>query len=319
MLKVSGSGKFAFPLVFVTVAILTVAAHRVFPEKPSALLDALIHSLHGPGFAAVTILIYLVVDKNSGVVRPYLVTGCTAMFIGLASEIAQIPGSRDADFTDLVVDGVGIVGALAAIAYFDKRILAATQRGFRPFIALVAATALAATFLPTLWYSNAFIMQGRAVPSLLSFENQWELATYHQSKNHRPTLIPKPEDWPGATSTVAYARENGRWGILLRLKPFPDWRGYSLLTFVAQSMSDSEFELDVDLLNMRAHGEKASLRFETSVSISTTPKRYALPLDELRSKQGNRSLDKQFVRSVTFSASHPGQGITMLIDDIRLE
>ena len=319
MFKVNDRSKLLYPLVLLTVAILSIAAHRIFPERPSALLDALVHSLHGPGFAAVTIFIYLVVDKKSGVIRPYLLTGCMAMLIGIASEIAQIPGSRDAQFSDLVVDGVGIMAALASIAYFDKYIIAVTQRGFRPFIGVVAATALGATFLPTLWFGYAFIMQGRAMPSLLSFEYQWESATYHQSENYRPTLIPKPEGWPGATSTVAYARENGRWGTLIRLKPFPDWRGYSLLTFVAQSMSDDEFELDIDLLNMRAPGEKESNRFKTNVSVSTTPKRYVLLLDELRSKQENSSLDKQFVQSLTFSASHPGQGIEMLIDDIRLE
>jgi len=316
---VTDRAKFSFPLVLVIVAILTITAHRVFPERPSALLDAIVHSLHGPGFAAITVLIYLVVDKNGSAIRPYFVTGCVAMAIGLISEIAQIPGSRDAQVTDLVVDGIGIVGALAAIAFLDKRILARMQIGFRPFVALVATLAFIVTFVPTIWFANAFVMQRRAMPSLLSFEHRWELATYDQAEGRHPTLIPKPEAWPGSTPTVAYTREIGRWGTLIRLKPFPDWRGYSILTFVAQSMSDSDFELDVDLINMRAKGEKKSPRFETSVSISASPKRYVLPLHELRSKKEDKLLDKQFVKSLTFSASYPGQGAAMLIDDIRLE
>ena len=73
------------------VAAFAIAAHLFKPTTWPPLGGNTLHSLHGPGFA-------------------------------LISEIAQIPGTRNAEAKDLFVDALGIFGALGIAASFDKKV-----------------------------------------------------------------------------------------------------------------------------------------------------------------------------------------------------
>ena len=102
------------------VAAFAIAAHLFEPIAWPPLGSNILHSLHGPGFALIALLILWYYQNQSRSNINYVLAATIAMGIGLIAEIAQIPGTRNAEAKDLFVDALGIFGALGIAASFDK-------------------------------------------------------------------------------------------------------------------------------------------------------------------------------------------------------
>jgi len=229
-------------LLLAAVIAIDIASHLLTPTDWPPLAIDILHSLHGPGFALIALAVFWYLQSRCVSTINYLLAAGIAMSIGLVSEIAQIPGPRDAQFKDLLVDGIGILGALGIAASLDRRVRSAISRPARLLLPAVAGVALAMACVPALWYSYALLSQQRAFPVLLSFEQAWEMATISKTDGLKPSRIATPDDWPVDGATIAHGTEAGRWGIFLSLHPLPDWQGYSKLSFVAASV-DAEFPI----------------------------------------------------------------------------
>lgn len=240
------------------------------------------------------------------------------MGIGLISELAQIPGPRDAQLKDLVVDALGIVGALGVAASFDGGVRRLISTPARLFLPVVAGTALAVACVPTLWFSYALLEQYRAFPALVTFEHAWERASISQTDQARPEIVPAPEGWPVVGDYVAHSEESGRWGIFVSVHPRQDWRGYGRLSFVAASAGES-FAMDIGVKDLAKGDEYHGVRFYKSVIVGQKPKRYIVTFEEIQGVAKDRPFDFSRVEAVVFSAANPGNSQQLLLDDIRLE
>ncbi len=276
------------------------------------------HSLHGPGFALIAITVFCYLQSQHASTGNYLLTAGIAMGIGLISEISQIPGSRNAQLKDLVVNGIGIIGALGLAGSFDKQLRSKIGNLARLSLPAVASIALTITFVPTIWYGYALVKQKQAFPTLLEFEHRWERATFNQPGSQSPNLVQTPAGWPIDGSTIAHAAEAGQWGIFLSLHPLPDWQGYSTLSFVVAS-TGAEFPMAFCIRDVRPDKNSLSNRFCKRIYVNVTPQRVHISFDEIQSKMEERLFDFSRVEAVVFSASRPGNGMELLIDDIRLE
>ena len=275
------------------------------------------HALHGSGFAVLALLVFWALRFRYPSRFNYLLAAAITMGIGAISEIAQIPGPRDAQFSDLVVDGLGILGALGALASFDRKLRSLMSRRIRLLLPALAVTALGIACVPSLWLSYAFVQQYLAFPQLLSFEHNWEKATFGQTQGKQPTLIAAPTGWPVPGDTVARAQENGRWGIFLSLHPLPDWRGYSNLSFVVAS-TEGRFTIDIGVRDIKKEGEDHGVRYYKTVLVSEEPQTVTILFDEIRARPQGRPFDFALVEAVVLSAALPGSGVAILVDDFRL-
>jgi hypothetical protein len=287
-------------------------------DFPSLGIDIL-HSLHGPGFALLALAILWYLQHQCRSVVNYILAATIAMGIGLVSEIAQIPGARDAQVQDLVVDALGIFGAIGVSASLDRKVRAAIRTWARLALPTSAGVALAIACVPTIWLSHALIQQNRAFPQLLTFEHAWEGATYSQPEKRRPSTEPAPVNWPTGGQTIARARESGRWGIFISLKPLPDWRGYERLSFVAASAGEpTKIDIGVKDVRRREAGKEQS-RFYKALQVDSTPKRYTVAFAEIEERASDRPFDFSRVESIVLSAANPGTNVEVLIDDFRLD
>ena len=248
----------------------------------------------------------------------YVLAAGISMGIGLISEISQIPGPRDAQVKDLVVDAIGILGALGITASFDGRVRSVIKKPVRWLMSAVACVALTIACAPTLWYSYALVQQQRAFPVLLSFEQAWETATFDQTADRRPDVVDAPADWPARGDKVSRSTEDGRWGIFLSLHPVQDWRGYSQLSFVAAANS-SRFAMDIGVRELRPADQDKANRYYSNVWVKLEPQRFRITFEEIQSAMKNRPFDFSRVEAVVFSAASPGDKNELLLDDIRLE
>ena len=170
-------GRLALPVIALAVTLAgAIFVHRYTPEHWPPLAIGLMHSLHGLGFALLALAMFWVLRYRSRSTSNYFVAGAITMAIGILSEAAQIPGPRDAQFSDLAVDALGILGALGVTAAFDRPVRAQFGMPARIALSLTAGVALAVACLPSLWLSYALAEQYRAFPQLLTFERVWENA-----------------------------------------------------------------------------------------------------------------------------------------------
>ena len=305
-------------LLLAAVIAATVASHLFSPVDWPPLAIDILHSLHGPGFALIALAVFCYLQSRCVSTINYLLAAGIAMGIGLVSEIAQIPGPRDAQFKDLLVDGIGILGALGIAASLDRRVRSALSRPAHLLLPAVAGVALAIACMPTLWYSYALLSQQRAFPVLLSFEHAWEMATISKTNGVKPSRIAAPDDWPVVGATIVQGTEAGRWGIFLSLHPLPDWQGYAKLSFVAASV-DAEFPMAFCVRDTRPDRKSRRNRFCKHLTVSSEAQRFVVEFDEIQSTMKDRAFDFTRVAALVFSASKPGGGNELLLDDIRLE
>jgi hypothetical protein len=295
----------------------SIALHRFEPEFWPPLAVSIMHSLHGPGFAVVALLVFWALRLRYPSRLNYLPAFAVTMGIGVISEIAQIPGPREAQLSDLVVDALGILGALGVLAAFDRSVRTQLARPVRLALPALAGLALGIACVPTLWFSYALVQQQLAFPQLLTFEERWERAAFDQTDKTRPSLVAAPANWPVAGNTVARAQENGRWGIFIGLRPQPDWRGYSSLSFVVASVS-GRFAIDIGVRDMAKADERHGVRYYKTVWADEKPQQVTVTFDEIAAHPGERAFDFSLVQAVVLSASEPGQGSEILVDDFRL-
>lgn len=278
----------------------------------------ILHSLHGPGFAAIALAVFWYLQSRQASIINYVLAAAITMGIGVISEVAQIPGPRDAQVKDLVIDALGIIGALGVTASFDKRVRSSITTPARLLLPAVAGTALAVACVPTLWFSYALVEQRQAFPSLLTFEHAWETAAFGQTATRRPDVIDAPPAWPTSGRKVSRSIEDGRWGIFLSTHPVQDWREYTSLSFVAASAGET-FAMDIGVTDSPKDEEYHGARYYKSITVGPEPKRYTVSFEDIQAAAKNRPFDFSLVESVVFSAAKPGGGQELLLDDIQLE
>ncbi len=301
-------------LLLVAVAL----AHRYMPEESPVLFQTLIHSLHGPGFAVVAVLIFIVLRLYRRAPINYLHAAAGAMAIGVLAEASQIPGPRDAEIVDLVVNGIGITGGLGFIAMFDREIRALLGRKNLLIMVAISFAALIFALTPSAWYTYSLVAQKQALPMLLSFDHAWEKAVYSQPGRRRVKRVDAPSNWP-QRGTVAYAEESGRYGILMRMNAYPDWTGYSQVSFIAASGDDRTQKIALSIRDFRHEGEQRSVWYSERLYIGPEPTTITIPLEKIAAMENGRPFNMAQVETLILSAGDPGTDVSLYFDNFRLD
>jgi hypothetical protein len=315
-----GAGERRLMLLMAFLFVLAIVLSHLFsPSQVTYLADSIVHSLHAPGFAAAALVILLYLQWKHRTPLNYLLAGGTAMAIGVLSEIAQIPGPRDAQFSDLIVDAIGVFGALGTAALWDEQLRSMLGNSLLAMLAILSVCALGFALWPTIWQSYAIISRADSMPTLLTFEKRWERNIYALRDLEAQKVVPAPEDWPAEGDKVLHSVERGRFGILLRLYPHPHWKGYSQLSFIAASGNDTIQDVTVAIRDIRPQRGAPWNRFYSNLDIGPEPRRYTVDLREAAESGAERPFDMQHIEAVVVSASHPGSNVELFLDDFRLE
>lgn len=298
------------PGVLLLALVVVIALHRFEPVGYSALAGKILRSLHGPGFAAIAVAVGLGVrDWADGWWRIVLAFAI-CVSISLLSELSQIPGPRNAEVADLVVDGAGILAGLALVAALDSSLNFGTSPWTRRAVALASALALIAIVMPTLQLIAAISVRNANFPVLLSFESALERELYAGMQTPEPVRVPKPKDWPTDGVMIGNATASGRWGTMLAMAPYHDWKDYKAVSFVVASGNDEPVDIGVML---RSNKKNYYRRF----TAGPDPRRVRIAFEDIVAKRPD--FDLSDVRTLVVSAAEPGQPYEVLLDDIRLE
>ena len=219
------------------LVILVLLAHQFLPSHVSDLAHQLIRSLHGPGFGLVAFIMMMFMRDPERPQVAYFQAAAFSIILAGVAETSQMLGPREAQISDFLTDALGILGFLAIVAFLDSGVRKTIGRPRTVLLALVGIPALVLTLMPTLWLSYALVQRSQALPQLLSFDEAWE-QTYSSGKDAGLEIIPAPDGWPEGSGNIARLHSAGRWGLMLHIRPDPDWSNYSAVSFLAATSNE---------------------------------------------------------------------------------
>lgn len=297
-----------------TALLIVTVLHTLAMDHPSGLLESLGHSLHGPGFAGLTLVFFLLIGPTRKPRSRYYIAAGIGTAGALIAEAAQIPGARDAQFVDLLVDLAGIAGMLLLLAALAKQ----ADTGWPKTLALpLGVGLLLLVSIQSIGISHALVRQHLLHPQIITFDSGWERRLIAEDDRQTAKFVDAPANWTEANRNIYRADEQTRWGIFLKLDPFPNWSDYTALSFVAASADGAPLEIAINIWDLT--GAEDLGRENATVLVTSEPRRYRVSFETLNIVNGYRALDRRRIESLVFSAATPGRNRTLLIDDIRLE
>ncbi len=300
------------------LALAVIWAHHFLPSQTSALAAESIRSLHAPGFGLVSILVLKLGRFRGRPVARYLKAAATTMLLAVIAEATQIPGGREAQLSDLVIDALGIIGFLGCAAALDRDIRGVIGIPGSVALALVCIPAFGAAITPTVRLTQALVMRQQVLPTLLSFDGPWERA-YARGEEIDFEVIPAPAGWPSGSGNIARAESSGRFAMMLRLAPYPDWRNHEAVSFVAATTDGESRRIELGLWGLEPADGSLASRYYTGVRIGPAPARYCIKFTDLPDATSDRPFDLRVVSELLLAAAKHEAGITVLLDDFRLE
>jgi hypothetical protein len=301
--------------MLLTAAVL--GAHFYMPSQTSALAAEAIRSLHGPGFGIVALLVFKLGRFTGGTVATYIKAGAATMLLAVLAEAAQIPGGREAQLEDLLIDALGIIGFLGCAAALDRNVLAAVGGPRTVGFALIGIPALIAAVAPTIWLTYALVMREQSMPQLLSFDQAWE-TTYASGDKADYDVIPAPEGWPEGSGNIARLNSAGDFGLMLHLHSYPDWSGYKAISFVAGTTGGETRRIALGFWGLKPDDGSKPGRYYTQAKIGPVPTRFCIPFEELPDATSERPFDLRYVSELLVGATKNEAGVTLYVDDFRL-
>lgn len=290
--------------------VVVITLHRFEPVGMSVLGGKVLRSLHGSGFAAIAIAVGWGLRGWAFGWWRIVLAFAMCLSISLLAELSQIPGPRNAEIADLVVDGAGIIAGLAFVAALDSSLDFGSSPWTRRAVGMASILALAFVVAPTFWLMAAIGMRNANVPVLLSFESSLEQELYAGMQTPPPVRVPKPAGWTSDGAMIGHGTASGRWGTMLALAPYHDWQDYEALSFMVASADDDPVDVGVMLRSNKKN-------FYRQFSAGPVPQRVRIEFDDIRAKRPD--FDFTNVRTLVVSAAEPGEPYEVLFDDFRLE
>ena len=211
---------------------------------------------------------------------------------------------------DLLVDGAGILAGLGVISTLDSSLDFGASRWTRRAVALASFLALAVIVAPTLWLMAAMGVRNANLPVLLSFESPLESELYAGMQTPPPTRQPAPAGCVTDGTMICHSVASGRWGTMLAMAPYNDWKGYKAVSFLVASANDEPLNVGVMLRSNRTS-------FYKQFTAGPEPQRVRIAFEDILAKRP--TFDLSNVHTLVVSAAEPGEPYGVLFDDFRLE
>jgi hypothetical protein len=299
------------------------------PHGRGGLVHALYDAGHAILFGVVAIAVLVALPGKPGDPpamrrRTYGTALAIAVGLGLASEMVQFFGPRDADLVDFLRDVAGAAAFLLFAATFERGAIESSSRPHVPVAALARIAAvfvLMLAFVPLAATAMSYGFRNAAFPHLMDFESYWE-SRFVATRHADITLAFLPEPWnEDRTRLVGMVTFlPGDYSSLILREPVADWSAYRSLRFDVYSTLDREVDLTVRIDDEFAWGRQTyGERYQGKLAIRPGRNEIAIPLEEVREGPRERSLDLARIQQVVVFDKFEGEPYVLYFDSFRLE
>ena len=278
-------------VVLATVPLLVVGGNW-----SSVLAQTLLDFGHVPLFGLIATLCLVLADHRFGdrsVATQYIGAFAGALIVGVATELAQMFGKRDADLWDLARNAAGAALALVWWATFDRRLdaTAIRRRGSRIALCAVGIVVTLALLTPILGAVRAYRERDDRFPVLFSFETSSQ-ARFMRTRLAWYELAPPPDAWSvDAPKRVAHISFLALTGCAIVFnEPYPDWTGQEALILEVFLPGERKIRLGLRIDD----GKNTMLfkdRFNRSVVLEPGLNRLRISMAEIVAGPEERELD----------------------------
>jgi hypothetical protein len=282
------------------VLILILLAAVVLAPVPgdTRWLRTLHNSAHAPIFGCVALLALIVIRTHHrlgsvGLAAQYVLALACAFFLGVATEILQIPTGRDATVEDAVHDLLGSLAFLAAFALFDARVRTLSQGpAMRLIAAVIAVASLSIIAAPATRAAIKYQQREQRFPVIADFSQRYD----------RYFILQRSADFSPAKLPAAWARSPGESALRVRLLegPYPgldfielqpDWSEYSTLVVDLTNPTPLTLRLVLRVHDTR-HTNQPEDRFNKRIELPAGSRTVIrIPLREIAAGPQARRLD----------------------------
>jgi hypothetical protein len=266
---------------------------------------------HTPLFLFGTLFVINILRHDYGLegARLYVIAGLTCAGAGLLSEVIQMPLRRDASWSDVFEDIVGVVCALALHAAFDRRNrLTGVARGAAVLIAL---SCLGVYLTPMVNMVRAYLHRNEQFPVLASFDSRVEqfwIVGYGINREIRDGAL-----------EVEF--ESQRWPGLSFFEPIPDWSRYKTLVIDVENPGEEVLHLGIRVHDSGRHrGRRYADRFNRNFDLAAGERKtLEIPLEDIRRGPRNRLMNMTQITDVTLFRSQGSGSRHVRLHLMRLE
>jgi hypothetical protein len=308
------------------IGLLLVVLPIALPHDTHA-SSVLQNFVHGPVFGLVAMATLRTIGAHPSMsgrragTRTLIAFAVTAG-IAAASEIAQIPGPRDASFEDLIVNFVGAATALALVRRHEVRSPdLAHQRLALGLASLTGSLFLLAPLLPA---AVAYGIRYQQLPDLVRFHGPRldAIDTYFivDSPVH-PAFLNLPDRWrkPDDPASMKVPLPPILWPGLSLDEPYPDWRAYSSLLLDLTNPGDRPLELSLRIHDVR-HDHEYSDRFNWRITLPAQSREtIRVPLAAVRDAPRGRQMDLEHIAGLLLFRTGPERADVVYVTRITLE
>ncbi len=304
------------PPVVAIVALLSFL-HIYRPDWPGLWQQTLLNVLHAPAFGVVALGLLALsarLDNPTPRRRLSFVLGAS-LLIGLASEAAQIPTSRDASLLDLLTNCLGAL-AFTLLALACGRFVTIAPRR-RRLAGFAGAFVLLLAMSPLLLVSAAIVERNGQRPVLFdpgALFAECFLVRQHATAERR--LF-----GGGGPSAYRVTLEDGRWPGLVFHDIWPDWSGYDALVISIASDDSRPLSLNVRIHDRRhlrgaqPRNDRFRMSFEAREGLQTL----RIPLAAVRQAPATRLMDLRQIEGMAIFGSAEDAGRHFYLVELRLE
>ncbi len=245
----------------------------------------------------------------------------TGLFVGFLTELLQLVGPRDADFSDLILNGVGVVLAVTWWCTFDERLdgTPIRRKGGRIVLRIVAIAGFVVSLYPLIPVWEAYRERDDRLPVLFSFDtaSQGRFMASHLAVFER---VAPPDGWggeiPEQVLRLRFSRYEG--GFLMLNEPYGDWRGHDALVIDLFHPGTRRIELGIgidDQLRPRRYRDRFNARFPVEPGFN----RLRFPIAEIAAAPPEHELNIADIKRMALYPVDPVGGYEIYLGPVRLE
>jgi VanZ family protein len=297
--------KRAYWIALLAIGILLCAV--VFAPAPgdTRWIRTLHNSAHAPIFGCVALLTLIIIRAQPRLAslrlaKQYVIALAVVLFLGLLTELLQIPAGRDASFEDVLHDLVGAVALLGLFAVFDEQVRALPHaRVVRSAAAAIGIIALLVAVAPVGRAAAKYQQRDERFPVLSDFTQSYDrYFVLQQSAALSPASMPAPWASKAGEQAMHVQLLNGAYPGLDFIETPPDWSGYSTLAIDLTNPTSLSLQFVVrvhDVAHNQQFGDRFNQRFELPPG---TRQVFRIPLQDVAAGPRARKLDLRQVAGV---------------------
>jgi glycopeptide antibiotics resistance protein len=297
-----------FTLLLISISLLSLDIEMLQIGYPYEYLQNYAHVII---FIIIISAIYKILPKN----KPKLILATIiAVVLAFLTEIFQFFTSRDADIFDLMLNfsGIGIAVCWILLKHTSQRI---NLTFIRICLFSLSFITLSTFLYQTITLFYAEYRYNKMLPTLASFENEWELERWYHKGTEEFKLSHDFSTFGNSSIKVEFHKSSyPRFG-LLRIPE--DWSKFQYFSF--DVLNPDTTIMDLNLRFDDTLSENYATRGRALLKIHPGKNKIEIPLMDIEQSPPKRFLNMKNMQKIVIFLNKPSEKCTLFFDYFRLE